>query len=124
MNESEVRDLTREEIRELKHRAADFENPVRYAVFHSFTPQMNWKMWHDAQQDVYCSDIEHATLYKRYEHAKAIVDIITDSAHAEVVADGMSDYAIKKAGIPRRMYVAKITTKNNNIKVLKYDYYE
>lgn len=100
-----VRELTREEIRELKRRAADFDNPIRYAVFSSFTHHMRWKVWHDSECDCYCNEIEGATLYKRYIFADAMRRALEE----------------RSSGANNRFYVAKLTTKNERRRVLKYD---
>ena len=96
-------ELSNEQLAELKRRQKDLDDPVRYVVYNSLMgKRRRWVMWHNAADDLYCFDIEEATLYKRYRHARTMADVI----------------------VLTNIYIAKITTKNKRLRVLKYDYHE
>jgi len=95
-------DMSPELRRELKRRLADIENPVRYVVFSDITGNGRWRLWLDVSGDGYGMSIDQATLFKR-EHV------------ARYVAKAYSE------GRKNNLLIAKITTKNGERKVLKYE---
>lgn len=100
--EDEVDDLTPEEIQELKRRMADFKNPVRYVVYSQMLPKRRWLLFLDISSDTYCDQLDTATLFKQKHVAHAIVKVYSE-------------------GRKKDLLVAKITTKGDKRRVLKYD---
>lgn len=98
----DIDELSPEEIRELKRRAADAHNPVRYAVFSDIMGNGRWRLWLDVTGDGYGMSVDQATLFKREHVARAVAD-----AYSE---DKTDDHLI-----------AKITTKGGKRRVLKYE---
>jgi len=94
-------DLDDEQLKDLRSRVKDFDNPIRYAVYHGLM-RRKFLHWHDSSSDFYCNDMDGATLYKRYKFAK----VIADATGLEYVK------------------VAKLTIKNDKVRVVKYDYNE
>jgi len=94
-------DLSPEQIRELKRRVKDMEDPVRYVIHNDLLPAGRWRMFFNVSDDTWCDDINTATLFKRARYARAVI---------HKYCEGKRD----------NMFVAKITTKNNRRKVLKY----
>ena len=95
-------DLTQKEIREIKRRARDIENPVRYVIFSEIPPGGQWKMFLNVSDYTFCEDIYTATLFKTEHMAKALAE----ACAGEKVMN---------------LLVAKITTKNGKRKILKYE---
>ena len=94
-------DLTQKEIREIKRRARDIENPVRYVIYSEIPPGGQWKMFLNVSDYTFCEDIYTATLFKTEHMAKALAE----ACSGEKVSD---------------LLVAKITTKGGKRKILKY----
>lgn len=94
-------DLSPAEIRELKSRIKDHDNPVRYVIYSDLLPNGRWRLFLNVSDDTFCDQLERATLFKR-EHV----------AHA--VARACSERR------KRDLLVAKITTRNDQRKVLQY----
>ena len=102
--------LTREQVKELRRRDKDFENPIRYVVYDEFfsSRKRKWRLWHNSEEHIYCSDIAGASLYKCCEQARAVAA----ATHFDRLLGSNS---------PIRTCIAKITTKNNKRRILKYD---
>ncbi len=94
-------ELTRDQIHELKRRIKDHENPVRYVIYSEIIPKGRWRLFLNISDDTWCDDINTATLFKRQRIAEAIIEKYSE-------------------GRPREISIAKITTKNDKRKVLKY----
>ena len=94
-------ELTQDQIHELKRRIKDHENPVRYVIYSEIIPNRRWRLFLDISDDTWCDDINTATLFKREHIAKAVIDKYSE-------------------GRQRDLSIAKITTKNDKRKVLKY----
>jgi hypothetical protein len=92
--------LTREQLRELRRRIKEMDDPVRYMVVSRLLPR--WKLWFDVSDGNYCSDIESGTLFKRREYAEAV---------RSALAEGRKS---------RDLLVAKVTTRGGKIRVLRY----
>jgi len=95
-------ELSPEWKREIKHRVADAQNPVRYVIFSDIGGKGCWRLWLDVSSDGYGMSIDQATMFKR-EHV------------ARVVARAYSK------GRKNDLLIAKITTKNEKRKVLQYE---
>ena len=94
-------ELTQDQIRELKRRIKDLENLVGYVIYSDIIPKGRWRLFLNISDDTWCDDIYTATLFKRQHIAKAVVEKYSEE---------------KRRGIS----IAKITTKNDRRKVLKY----
>ncbi len=94
-------ELTRDQIHELKRRIKDHDSPVRYVIYSEIIPKGRWRLFLNISDDTWCDDINTATLFKREHIAKVIID----------------KYSERGKGY---LYIAKLTTKNNKRKVLKY----
>jgi hypothetical protein len=100
--DEDIESLSPQQLRLIKQRVADLDNPVRYAVFRCIGGR--YCLWLDVESDCSATDIEGATLFKR-EHA------------AVAVAKACS----KGSRLPL-LSVAKITIKNNKRRVVKYNW--
>jgi hypothetical protein len=94
-------ELTQDQIHELKRRIKDLENLVRYVIYSDIIPKGRWRLFLNISDDTWCDDINTATLFKRQHIAKTVVE--------KYSAERRKDISI-----------AKITTKNDRRKVLKY----
>jgi|GEM_PF-1045043 len=94
--------MSRAEIRELKRRVADSNNPVRYVVFSDIVGDGRWRLWLDVSTDGYGMSIDQATLFKREHVARAVAKLYSD-------------------GRKNALRIAKITTKGGKRKVLRYE---
>lgn len=94
--------MSKEEIRELKRRVDDSNNPVRYVVFSDIVGNGRWRLWLDVSSDGYGMSIDQATLFKRDHVARAIAKIYSD-------------------GRKNALLIAKITTKGGKRKALRYE---
>lgn|GEM_PF-1866159 len=94
-------ELKRDQILELKRRIKDLENLVRYVIYSEIIPKGRWRLFLNISDDTWCDDIKTATLFKRQHIAKAVVENYSKGKRKDIS-------------------VAKITSKNNNRKVLKY----
>lgn len=94
-------EFTQDQIHELKIRIKDLENPVRYVIYSEIIPNGRWRLFLNISDDTWCDDINTATLFKREYIAKAVIDKYSE-------------------GKQRDLSVAKITTKHDKRKVLKY----
>lgn len=95
-------ELSPEWKRELARRVADARNPVRYLVFSDIGGAGHWRLWLDVSGDGYGMSLDQATLFKREHVARAV---------AKVYSKGRRN----------SLLIAKITIKNGQRKVLKYD---
>jgi len=86
---------------ELDNSVKDLENPIRYVIVSMLSREMKWKLFFNISDETWCSDIDSATVFKREEHALAILTIVNDERD--------------KSNI-----LAKITTRNKKRRVLKY----
>lgn len=94
-------ELSPEQIRELKRRVKDLEDPVRYVIHSDFLSAGRWRMFLNVSDDTWCDYINTATLFKRSRHAEAVI---------HKYCEGKYD----------KLFIAGITTKNKLRKVLKY----
>ena len=94
-------ELTQDQIRELKKRIKDQENLVRYVIYSDIIPNGPWRLFLNISDDTWCDHINTATLFKREHIAKAVIEKYSE-------------------GRQRDLSIAKITTKNDKRKVLKY----
>ena len=107
-DEAELEDnleLSPEQIRELKRRVKDLEDPIRYVIHSDLLPGGRWRMFLNVSDDTWCDDINTATPFKRSHCARAVI---------HEYCEGKRD----------NLFIAKITTKNNRRKVLKYRWSE
>ncbi len=81
------------------------EDAVRYVIHNDFLPAGRWRMFFNVSDDTWFDDINTATLFKRARYARAVI---------HKYCEGKRD----------NLFVAKITTKNNRRKVLKYRWSE
>jgi hypothetical protein len=95
-------ELSPEWKREIARRVADSQSPVRYVVFSDIVGNGRWRLWLDVSNDGYGMSIDQATLFKRQHVAQAV---------AKAYSRGRS----------KDLLIAKITTKNGERKVLKYE---
>ena len=94
--------MSREELRELKRRVADLDDPVRYAVFSDIGGMGRSRLWLDVSSGCFGTTVDQATLFKCECAAKAVAKACS-------------------SGRRRDLLVAKITTKNDKIRVVKYE---
>jgi hypothetical protein len=94
-------DLSPAEIRELKSRIKDLDNPVRYVIYSDLLPNGRWRLFLNVSDNTFCDQLDTATLFKREPVAHAVVRACSE-------------------GRKRDLLVAKITTRNDRRKVLKY----
>ena len=94
-------DLSPAEIRELKSRIADLHNPVRYVIYSDLLPNGRWRLFLNVSDDTFCDQLDTATLFKREHAAQAVARACSERRH-------------------RDLLVAKITTRSDKRKVLKY----
>lgn len=95
-------ELSPEWKREIKHRVADVQNPVRYVIFSDIGGKGCWRLWLDVSSDGYGMSIDQATMFKREHVARAV---------ARAYSKGRKN----------DLLIAKITTKNEKRKVLQYE---
>jgi hypothetical protein len=94
-------ELTQGQIHELKRRIKDLENLIRYVIYSEIIPNGRWRLFLNISDDTWCDDVNTATLFKREHIAKAVIDKYSE-------------------GRQRDLFIAKITTKNDKRRVLKY----
>lgn len=94
-------ELTQDQIRELKRRIKDLENLVRYVIYSDIIPKGRWRLFLNISDDMWCDDINTATLFKRQHIAKTVVEKYSGNRRKDIS-------------------IAKITIKNDRRKVLKY----
>ena len=87
--------------KELDIQMNDSQDPIRYIIVSDFSLKMKWKLYFNISDETWCDDIDTATIFKRKEYASAILKTL--------------DKEEEKSNI-----IAKITTKNDKRKVLKY----
>ncbi len=85
----------------LDMKVKDLENPIRYVIVSMFYMEPKWKLFFNISDETWCSDIDSASVFKREEHAIAILNILNVDRNNPNI-------------------LAKITTKNNKRKILKY----
>ena len=88
--------------RELERRLADVLNPVRYVVFSDVIGNGRWRLWLDVLGDGYGMSIDQATVFKREDVARAVAKAYSEGRKSDLL-------------------IAKITTKGDRRKVLKYE---
>lgn len=67
--------LTQAQVRELRRRAADLDNPVRYLLVSQFRPR--FALYYNVSDDVYAmNDPRSATLFKRRRAALAVKQLL------------------------------------------------
>ena len=94
-------DLSPAEIRELKSRIVDLHNPVRYVIYSDLLPNGRWRLFLNVSDGTFCDQLDTATLFKREHAAQAGARACSERRH-------------------RDLLVAKITTRSDKRKVLKY----
>ncbi len=94
-------ELNKDQIHELKKRIKNHENPVRYVIYSEIIPNGRWRLFLNISDDTWCDDINTATLFKRQHIAEAVIGKYSEGSRREIS-------------------IAKITTKNDKRKVLKY----
>jgi hypothetical protein len=94
-------ELTQDQIFELKRRIKDLENLVKYVIYSDIIPKGRWRLFLNISDDTWCDDINAATLFKRQHIAKAVVERYSEERRKDIS-------------------IAKISTKNDKRKVLKY----
>jgi hypothetical protein len=98
-------ELSPEQIRELKRRVKDLEDSVRYVIHSDLLAAGRWRLFFNVSDDTWCDDLNTATLFKRSRYARVVIH-----DYCEGKRDDLS--------------IAKITTKNNRRKALKYRWSE
>jgi hypothetical protein len=98
-------ELSPEQIRELKRRVKDLEATVRYAIHSDLLAAGRWRLFLNVLDDTWWDDLNTATVFKRSRYALAVIH-----EYCEGTRDNLS--------------IAKITTKQNRRKVLKYRWSE
>lgn len=101
IKDEEFEPLSPKEQRELRRITADLDDPIRYAVFSDIGGYGTFRLWLNVSDGCYGTTIDQATLFKRERVALAV---------AKACSSG------KKS----RLLVAKITTKNDKRKIVKY----
>ncbi len=94
-------ELTQDQIFELKRRIKDLENLVKYVIYSDIIPKGRWRLFLNISDDTWCDNINTATLFKRQHIAKAVVEKYSEERRKDIS-------------------IAKISTKNDKRKVLKY----
>jgi hypothetical protein len=94
-------DFTKEEIKELKRRIKDHKNMVRYVICSEIIPEGRWRLFLNVSDDTWCQDLDGATLFKREHVARAVLENYSE-------------------GSPDNYFIAKLTTKGQKRKILKY----
>lgn len=87
--------------KELDIRVKDSNDPIRYIIVSNFSSNIKWQYYFNVSDETWCSEINSATVFKRKNHALAIVKTL----------NGKKD----KSDI-----IAKITTKDKKRRILKY----
>ena len=87
--------------KELDIRVKDSRDPIRYIIVSNFSFKTKWQHYFNVSDETWCSEIDSATIFKREEHALAILKTLNKGKN--------------KSNI-----IAKITIKNKKRKVLKY----
>ena len=93
--EAELEDnleLSPEQIRELKRRVKELEDPVRYVIHSDLLPAGRWRLFLNVSDDTWCNNINSATLFKGPCYAWAVI---------HEYCEGKRD----------NLFIAKITTK-------------
>lgn len=98
----DAEELSPEWKSELKRRVADANNPVRYVVYSDIGGKGRWRLWLDVSSDGYGMSIDQATLFKREHVARAVAQAYSEGNRNDLL-------------------IAKITTKNDKRRVLKYE---
>ncbi len=101
-NQTEDDELSPEFIKELRRRIADTRDRVRYVIYSDMTGSGTWRLWLDVSNDTYGMSIDQATLFKRKPVAQAVARACS-------------------SGGKHCLQVARITTKNEKRKVLKFE---
>ena len=79
----------------------DSHDPIRYIIVANVLSKAKWKHYFNVSDETWCSEIDSATTFKRKNHALAILKTLN-------------------RGKDKSNIIAKITTKNEKRKVLKY----
>jgi hypothetical protein len=79
----------------------DMDDPVRFVIVSRISMKLKWQLFFNIADETWCSEINSATIFKREKYARAICEILNE---------GKED----------RNIIARITTKDNKRKVLKY----
>lgn len=88
--------------KELNKRSKDLHDPIRYVILSNIFRKRTMSLFFNISDEVWCSDIDSATIFKNESHASVIL---------KQLKDGKSDTS---------NIIAKITTKNKKRKILKY----
>ena len=87
--------------KELDNSVNDHEDPIRYVIVSIMSLELKWKLFFNISDETWCDEIDSATIFKREKHALAILKTLNK-------------------GRDKSHILAKITTKNKKLKVLKY----
>lgn len=88
-------------IKELDTSVKDSQDPIRYIIVANFLSKAKWQHYFNVSDETWCSEIDSATTFKRKNHALAILKTLN-------------------RGKDKSNIIAKITTKNEKRKVLRY----
>ncbi|CAB1081207.1 hypothetical protein D1AOALGA4SA_8863 [Olavius algarvensis Delta 1 endosymbiont] len=94
-------ELAQDQILELKRRIKGLENLVKYVIYSDILLKGRWWLFLNISDGTWCDVINTVTLFKRQHIAKAVVEKHSEEKRKEIL-------------------IAKITTKNDKGKVLKY----
>jgi hypothetical protein len=103
MNDIDEKDieLTQDQILDLKRTIQDHENPVRFVIYSEIVPSKRWRMFLNISDNTWCDDIYTATLFKEEHIARVVSNEYSEGRHKD-------------------LSIAKITTRTNIRKVLRY----
>jgi len=77
--------LSDEDVAELQRRIDDLENPDRYMIMSDLGYTGSFVLWYDVSGDMWCSDQPSGTMFKREEHAQAILNCMGSKSFTNVV---------------------------------------
>jgi len=87
--------------KKLDNSIKDHESRIRYVIVSVLSSELKWKLFFNISDETWCSELDTATIFKRKKHALAILN------------------TLNKRKVKSNI-LAKITTKDNQRKVLKY----
>tara|TARA_B100000315_G_scaffold84339_1_gene77302 strand:+ start:749 stop:1426 length:678 start_codon:yes stop_codon:yes gene_type:complete len=96
-SEAEIKNVKKELNTSMK----DSQDPIRYIIVANFLYKAKWQYYFNVSDETWCNEINSATTFKRKNHALAILKTLN-------------------RGKDKSNIMAKITTKNEKRKVLKY----
>lgn len=87
--------------KELKIQITDMDDPIRYIIVSRILPKTKWQCYFNVSDETWCNEINSATIFKRDKYAEAVLKTLSRKKDKTNV-------------------IAKITTKNDKRKILKY----